>query len=558
MEDPDMRQQKLDNQRTLLMKKQQKKRADSQMVVANRDARQRKHKSVRSDETPLLINQSLSNASLSDQVEHAHDNPLDEITLGEFDTTTSVTCDEVPSENQVAPKEMNWEIDEEAEGKREAEAQTEGKRTKKKDVKKDKAMPMEQDDEKDKEKEKKNKKKDKMKESEDQQKTNKSAKQERKKNHLQEVSSQDFQLPAARETESGMEMTSPKRNKCDESSNEEEAQAALPRSPQKKKTLNTSRCQISEEKKNEETRVKEKTGKRTKKAERATPSLASLNSNYRESSSSSDCESNERSASPMSVEDLEKFSLRPAPRDVTIECRVTRDRRGMEKGIYPTYYLHMEKEDGKRVFLMAGRKRKKCKTSNYLISTDPTNLSRDTNCYIGKLRSNVLGTKFTVYDEGENPEKKPFVKECESVRQELAAICYETNVLGFKGPRKMTVIIPGMLENDERVSIRPQSEAETLLARHANNNTDKLVTLLNKSPSWNEHTQSYVLNFHGRVTQASVKNFQIIHPDNEDYIVMQFGRVAEDVFSMDYRFPMCALQAFAIALSSFDGKLACE
>lgn len=44
----------------------------------------------------------------------------------------------------------------------------------------------------------------------------------------------------------------------------------------------------------------------------------------------------------------------------------------------------------------------------------------------------------------------------------------------------------------------------------------------------------------------------------EDYIVMQFGRVAEDVFSMDYSFPLCALQAFAITLSSFDGKLACE
>lgn len=43
-----------------------------------------------------------------------------------------------------------------------------------------------------------------------------------------------------------------------------------------------------------------------------------------------------------------------------------------------------------------------------------------------------------------------------------------------------------------------------------------------------------------------------------DYIVMQFGRVAEDVFSMDYSFPMCAIQAFAITLSSFDGKLACE
>lgn len=47
-------------------------------------------------------------------------------------------------------------------------------------------------------------------------------------------------------------------------------------------------------------------------------------------------------------------------------------------------------------------------------------------------------------------------------------------------------------------------------------------------------------------------------PSAADYIVMQFGRVAEDVFTMDYNYPMCALQAFAIALSSFDSKLACE
>lgn len=40
-----------------------------------------------------------------------------------------------------------------------------------------------------------------------------------------------------------------------------------------------------------------------------------------------------------------------------------------------------------QVFLMAGRKRKKCKTSNYLISIDPTDLSRDTESFIGKLRS---------------------------------------------------------------------------------------------------------------------------------------------------------------------------
>ncbi|XP_068097262.1 tubby-related protein 3-like isoform X4 [Hyperolius riggenbachi] len=211
-----------------------------------------------------------------------------------------------------------------------------------------------------------------------------------------------------------------------------------------------------------------------------------------------------------------------------------------------------------KLFLMAGRKRKKSKTSNYLISMDPTDLSRGGESFIGKVRSNMLGTRFTVFDNGVNPEAKPFVQERESLRQELASVCYETNVLGFRGPRKMTVIIPGMNQDGERVCIRPRNEHETLQTRYQNGNMENIIALHNKAPSWNEETQSYVLNFHGRVTQASVKNFQIINAEEPDYIVMQFGRVAEDVFTMDFRYPMCALQAFAICLSSFDSKLACE
>ena len=34
-------------------------------------------------------------------------------------------------------------------------------------------------------------------------------------------------------------------------------------------------------------------------------------------------------------------------------------------------------------------------------------------------------------------------------------------------------------------------------------------------------TQSYVLNFHGRVTQASVKNFQIVH-DNDGMVYLLY------------------------------------
>ncbi|KAM7169411.1 tubby-related protein 1 [Macrochelys suwanniensis] len=263
----------------------------------------------------------------------------------------------------------------------------------------------------------------------------------------------------------------------------------------------------------------------------------------------------ERPPSPViEVDNLEDFVLRPAPQGVTIKCRVTRDKKGMDRGLYPTYYLHLDNE--KKVFLLAGRKRKKSKTSNYLISIDPTDLSRGGENFIGKLRSNLMGTKFTVFDNGVNPDRAN--ADWSNVRQELSAVVYETNVLGFKGPRKMTVIIPGMNSDNERVPIRPRNDNDGLLTRWQNKNMDNLIELHNKAPVWNDETQSYVLNFHGRVTHASVKNFQIVHSSDSDYIVMQFGRVADDAFTMDYNYPMCAVQAFAIALSSFDGKLACE
>ncbi|XP_006763592.1 PREDICTED: tubby-related protein 3 isoform X1 [Myotis davidii] len=249
------------------------------------------------------------------------------------------------------------------------------------------------------------------------------------------------------------------------------------------------------------------------------------------------------------VKDLEDFAYSSAPRGVTVKCRITRDKKGMDRGLFPTYYMHLEKDENRKIFLLAGRKRKKSKTSNYLISTDPTDLSREGESYIGKLRSNLMGTKFTVYDHGVSPAK---AHEKAHARQELAAICYETNVFGFKGPRKMSVIIPGMNMNHERIPFRPRSDHESLLSKWQNKTMENLIELHNKAPVWNDDTQSYVLNFHGRVTQASVKNFQIVHENDPDYIVMQFGRVADDVFTLDYNYPLCALQAFAIGLSSFD------
>lgn len=61
-----------------------------------------------------------------------------------------------------------------------------------------------------------------------------------------------------------------------------------------------------------------------------------------------------------------------------------------------------------------------------------------------------------------------------------------------------------------------RQEQESLLSRWHSHSLDNLIELHNKAPVWNDDTQSYVLNFHGRVTQASVKNFQIVHDNDRE------------------------------------------
>ncbi|KAI1280681.1 Tubby -like protein [Halotydeus destructor] len=304
----------------------------------------------------------------------------------------------------------------------------------------------------------------------------------------------------------------------------------------------------------------------------------------------------------MSSKELLAFSVQIIPQDQVMQCTIIRDKRGLDRSLYPTYFLHLQaivKKDAKKddtssptvdlesegnrkptatigaksTFILCGRRRKKSKT--YLVSSDPYDISR-VNC-IAKVKSNVLGTQFNSLRLNSSGQ-----------RFEMSTIIYEANVLGFKGPRKMTVLLP-----------QPDEEAGVSL-HDAWKRNKNVIVLKNKAPVWNDESQSYVLNFHGRVTQASVKNFQLVRgspdeveddPDEEpvfqmanklklherglsipsipainfnpgvvldEDIVMQFGRVSDKEFTCDVTHPLTILQAFTIALSSFDSKLACE
>ena len=64
----------------------------------------------------------------------------------------------------------------------------------------------------------------------------------------------------------------------------------------------------------------------------------------------------------------------------------------------------MHLSDGQR-FLLNGKKRSGNTTSNYMITIDQEKLKKGTKGYLGKLRSNFLGTEFYIFDQGANTKK---------------------------------------------------------------------------------------------------------------------------------------------------------
>mmetsp|Transcript_11150 Transcript_11150/g.26795 ORF Transcript_11150/g.26795 Transcript_11150/m.26795 type:complete len:1283 (-) Transcript_11150:69-3917(-) len=91
---------------------------------------------------------------------------------------------------------------------------------------------------------------------------------------------------------------------------------------------------------------------------------------------------------------------------------------------------------------------------------------------------------------------------------------------------------------------------------HSHYNDSGLLALQNRPPWWNVELGSFVLNFGGRVSVASVKNFQLCDRNDQDHIMLQFGRIeGRHSFTMDFQYPLTAVQAFAIAISSLQSKI---
>ncbi|KAK8540914.1 hypothetical protein V6N13_060965 [Hibiscus sabdariffa] len=234
----------------------------------------------------------------------------------------------------------------------------------------------------------------------------------------------------------------------------------------------------------------------------------------------------------------------PGPRNSLLQCYIKRNCSNQ------TYYLYLglnqsTNDDGK--FLLMARKCRRPTCTDYIISLNGDDVSKGSGTYIGKLRSNFLGTKFTIYDSQPPDSGAKVTKSCSTRLMNMkrvsprvlagnhpvAHISYELNVLGSRGPRRMLCIMddipassiePGGVAPTQTEFLHSNldtfpslpffrsksTRAENFRAGTLSGQRDGMLALRNKAPRWHEQLQCWCLNFNGRVTVASVKNFQLV------------------------------------------------
>ena len=111
-----------------------------------------------------------------------------------------------------------------------------------------------------------------------------------------------------------------------------------------------------------------------------------------------------------------------------------------------------------------------------------------------------------------------------------------------------------------------------------------VLQLSSREPARDAATGERSLDFGGRVTRGSVKNFQmelgapmpadadpieyahaggpggarVLGADGRRSLLCQFGKVARDEFILDFRHPLSPVQAFALGLTALSRKLSSE
>lgn len=185
--------------------------------------------------------------------------------------------------------------------------------------------------------------------------------------------------------------------------------------------------------------------------------------------------------------------FRRVPKGQVLRCKISRQGEKLDQ-LFPTYIFTNEMD---QKFLLAARKRKKAKYPHYILTTDQDNLTKTSRGYVAKVKADASGLAFTIMDA----RSYSLAKEKKGLR-DLAAVTYNKATL----PHQMRVAIKLAAAPDDTMEPFTSDIMRDLVTDSA-----QVLILKNKQPSSGPNGQQG-LNFYGRVTQPSIKNFQLADP----------------------------------------------
>lgn len=214
-------------------------------------------------------------------------------------------------------------------------------------------------------------------------------------------------------------------------------------------------------------------------------------------------------------------------------------------------------------YLMTARRKPTSRSLQFMVTTSPLVKTKHHNSYMGKVAANSTASAFSIFDFGLD---KYIDKD--TARHEVGAVMFRRffsnedskrrhlvpgsdegvgAVLADKTMSGVLVILPKLSDDDQPTRFRPQFVGDTVICRFAQED-DSLMQLRAKPPTWDPDRGGFYQDWGHRSPRPSIKNTVLCMDGFPDEKVLQFGRLNDNCFCLDFTYPFSPYQAFSVAL----------
>ena len=221
---------------------------------------------------------------------------------------------------------------------------------------------------------------------------------------------------------------------------------------------------------------------------------------------------------------------------------------------HPQYDLHL---NGNPTIVCSAFKESMLST-NYSIFLYQNEQPQAPTNQVGQVISNFTGSQFMLYAGSRKNNKLEEEAIGQVTDQRITGTAHYDQTFSISSkPRALDLYIPRPTES---YTVNEQMQSIDLRQLYEGPNRVNYIKLVNRQPKWDEIRKAYVLDFKGKASVKSPKNFILIDSELPEHQpdVMLLGKCADNEFNLDVSYPLNPLQAFEVAITAMAFKMGCQ